>query len=253
MLVILLAGLWAGRSGGQDIPLVNLTTGVVGSGTVERNPDQTFYEVGTTVSLRAIADDGFVFQAWSGPVADPLSADTTILLKSNTLVGATFVASGKPQLKTDPDGNAPLDFGTVETGLLSNARVRTITLSNVGGGTLEGTAVVRAGTSRPFGVLSGASFRLAANESSQVQVIFDPFNVDFGLGGVPISDVLNITSNGGNAAIPLTGVAIPSSELACSCARVDPGGKPWGDALVLVAAFGILLLARPGRTFVLTP
>jgi MYXO-CTERM domain-containing protein len=243
VLVVLLLFAGSGEAAAQE-NLVNLTTSVIGGGSIVRDPDQTFYEIGTTVSLTAIADEGFVFQAWSGPVADPLSDNTTILMKSNTLVGATFVPSSKPQLKTSPEAGTPLDFGVVETGLLSITSVRTITVTNVGGGTLEGTAAVRAGTSRPYGVLSGESFSLAPNQSAEVRVIFDPFNVDLNLGGVTISDVLLVTSNGGSAEIPLTGVAIASSELVCSCASVAPGGKRWGDTLLLLAVLGILAVVR---------
>jgi hypothetical protein len=246
ILLVVLLGVSAGTAAGQDT-LVNLTTGVTGSGLIVREPDQTFYEIGTTVSLTAIADDGFVFQAWSGPVADPASEQTTVLLKSNTLVGATFVPSSKPRLKTDPDAGTPLDFGTVETGLLSLAQVRTVTVTNVGGGTLEGTAVVRAGTSRPYGIVSGGSFSLAANESAEVQVVFDPFNVDLG-SSFPINGDLDLISNGGNAEIPLTGVAIANSEFACQCATIRPGGPPWGDALVMVVLLGMLCLTRRRST-----
>lgn len=251
-LVVLLLVAGSGEAAAQVNTQVNLTTSVIGGGSIVRDPDQTFYDIGATVSLAAIADDGFVFQAWSGPVADPLSDSTTILLKSNTLVTATFVSSGKPALKTNPEAGTPLDFGVVETGLLSIAEVRTILVTNSGGGTLEGTAAVRAGTSRPYGVLSGGSFSLAASQSAEVRVVFDPFNVDLNRGSVPVSDVLIVTSNGGNAEIPLTGVAIASGELACSCATVAPGGKPWGDTLLLLATVAILAVVRRSPALVAT-
>jgi len=224
---------------------VNLTTAVIGGGVIVRNPDQIFYEVGTIVSLSAIADEGFVFESWSGPVADPESAETTILLKSNTLVSATFVASSKPQLKVEPDSETPLDFGVVETGLLSNAKFRSVTVTNLGGGVLEGTANVRAGTRRPYGLVSGGNFSLTANQSAQILLVFDPFNVNDVSSGVRIDGVLDITSNGGNAAISLTGLAVISSELGCSCATIRPDNLPWGDALLLLATLGVLAWARP--------
>lgn len=218
---------------------VNLTTGVIGNGTIVRTPDETFYPVGTVVSLIAIPDDGFAFESWSGPVADPDQPETTVVLKTNTLVSATFVPTDKPQLQVKPAEDDGLDFGTVETGLLSQATERTLTVTNVGGGTLEGTANVRTGSGRPYRVLSGGSFSLDATESAEVRVAFDPFNVSL---PTTINDILELRSNGGDADVLLTGVAVVNGELGCSCATIQPGNPPWGDLGMLVLALAILLI-----------
>ena len=225
----------------QDDGLVNLTTAVTGSGTILRDPDETFYKKGTTVSLSAIPDEDFVFQEWIGPVADPLSPDTTIVLEVNTLVGATFVPITKPLLKVSPESGTTLDFGVVETGLLSNARTLTITVTNVGGGTLEGSAALISTGGRPFGILSGGSFSLAANESAEMRLIFDPFNTSF---GITLNELLKITSNGGSAELPLTGVAVLNGELACNGGAGRSGASPWGDALLILCVLTILVVSR---------
>lgn len=56
VLAIFLIAIGGGSAFAQGNPQVNLTTGVIGGGTIERIPDQTLSDVGTTVSLTAIAD-----------------------------------------------------------------------------------------------------------------------------------------------------------------------------------------------------
>ncbi len=250
LLAALFITLAAHTATAQDDGLVNLTTGVVGSGTILRDPDQTFYKKGTTISLSAIPDEGFVFQEWSGPVADPLSPDTTILLEVNTLVGATFVPIIKPQLKTSPESGTTIDFGVVETGLLSNPRTQTITITNIGGGTLEGSAALTGTAARPYGIVSGGTFSLAANQTAEIEIRFDPFNTDF---RITLNDLLKITSNGGSAELPLTGIATLSGELlACSSSTGRTGSSPWGDAVLILALVILLALTRHSAPATLT-
>jgi len=67
-----------------------LTTSVVGSGTINRNPNQATYPDGTTVTLTAIPSAGWTFDHWSGDLGGSANPDT-ILMDSDKSVTAHFV------------------------------------------------------------------------------------------------------------------------------------------------------------------
>src|SRR5258708_29276092 len=82
-----------------------LTTGVSsGHGTVSP-ASGSYFPAGSTVSLLATADAGYVFSTWTGPVANPSSASTTVVMSGPTTATAQFVApdfslSGSPGRRT---------------------------------------------------------------------------------------------------------------------------------------------------------
>lgn len=107
-----------------------------------------------------------------------------------------------------------IPFGTV----LAGASVtNSFTVSNAGGGTLSGTASVSA----PFGIVSGASYNLASNQSQTVVVVFNPTTAG--------SYNQNVTlTGGGGAAVAVSGtatnatVALPTvSAIAMNVTDVD--------------------------------
>jgi hypothetical protein len=60
-------------------------------GSVTTPGEGTFvYDYGTVVDLVAVADCGYQFKCWSGPVADPTSACTTVTITEDTCVRAVF-------------------------------------------------------------------------------------------------------------------------------------------------------------------
>jgi hypothetical protein len=70
-----------------------LAIGVVGSGSVTKDPDQPTYDYGSAVTLNAVAGSGFRFAGWSGDTTG--TTDTlTVLLWGDTNVTATFDAVG---------------------------------------------------------------------------------------------------------------------------------------------------------------
>jgi hypothetical protein len=100
-----------------------LTTGAVPAGGGVVSPASgAYFTAGTNVSLTAIAASGYTFSGWSGPVANPSSASTTITMNSPESVVASFVPSGAAAL-----------FGNI-TGKsgAAGARVWSIQLSNNG-------------------------------------------------------------------------------------------------------------------------
>ena len=66
-----------------------LTTNVVGSGTVARNPDQVTYGSGAVVTLTATPAAGWSFAGWSGDLSGSANPQT-ITLDANKTVTATF-------------------------------------------------------------------------------------------------------------------------------------------------------------------
>lgn len=95
-----------------------------------------------------------------------------------------------PQILVTPGS---LDFGT--TGI-PFPKTLTLSVTNVGGGTLSGTASVVGGA--PYSITAGASYSLAANAGQNVTVQFAPTAIG------SFSDSVVFTGGGG-ASIPVTG------------------------------------------------
>ncbi|HNS32356.1 MAG TPA: cohesin domain-containing protein [bacterium] len=74
-------------------PLYTLTAvaSPAGGGTVAKDPDQAQYRSGTVVDLTANANAGYRFDSWTGGVADPNSATTTVTMDANKTVTANFI------------------------------------------------------------------------------------------------------------------------------------------------------------------
>ncbi len=68
-----------------------LTTSIVsGFGTIQRNPNQTSYAPGTSVTLTATPSTGYAFTGWSGSVTTTTNP-VTIVMNDNMTVSASFV------------------------------------------------------------------------------------------------------------------------------------------------------------------
>lgn len=66
------------------------------SGMVNATPDRCIYAAGSVVSLAATPADGWRFDHWEGPVADPAVPVTTVTVNGNTEVTAHFAESAQP-------------------------------------------------------------------------------------------------------------------------------------------------------------
>jgi len=74
-----------------NLVLYTLDIAIVGSGTVEKAPDQNTYHSGDVVTLTADANDGWTFSGWTGDVNNVSANPTTITIgDSNEAVTATF-------------------------------------------------------------------------------------------------------------------------------------------------------------------
>lgn len=71
-------------------PLSTVATATVGMGSIAITPELAAYPAGTTVTLTATADAGWLFQGWSGTVAD--TANPLVLtITQNHVLTATFI------------------------------------------------------------------------------------------------------------------------------------------------------------------
>jgi len=66
-----------------------LNTAAAGGGTIQRDPDLARYPTGTNVTLRAVANTGFVFVGWSGD-ASGTNNPITLTMSGNKTVTASF-------------------------------------------------------------------------------------------------------------------------------------------------------------------
>jgi len=63
-----------------------------GSGVTSPRADTEFeFTVGTTVSMVAVANEGWVFDHWDGAVTDPTNWESSVVLDSNKVITANFV------------------------------------------------------------------------------------------------------------------------------------------------------------------
>jgi uncharacterized repeat protein (TIGR02543 family) len=108
-----------------------LTTGVspAGTGTVTP-PSGNYYAPSTVVPIAAAPNAGYVFNSWTGPVASPTSASTTVTMNEPTTVTANFTPAA-----TSLSGLVVGKSGP------QNARVWTLRLSNSGPGVANGAQI----------------------------------------------------------------------------------------------------------------
>jgi len=99
-----------------------LTVTIVGSGIVNKNPNQPTYHYGDIVTLTAIANTGWAFSGWSGDLTGSTNP-TTITINGNKSVTATFtqneyiltiVIEGSGIVNKNPD-QTTYPYGTVVT------------------------------------------------------------------------------------------------------------------------------------------
>jgi subtilisin-like proprotein convertase family protein len=67
-----------------------LTISAGTGGVVSPVPEGGWYDNGTVVILQATANDGYTFSSWTGPVANPSNATTTVTMNQPQTVSANF-------------------------------------------------------------------------------------------------------------------------------------------------------------------
>ena len=88
-----------------EAPPVTLTMAVTGNGSTEPPVGSHDYPQGTVVDITATADPGWEFAGWSGDVAAPGSATTTVTMDADKTVTANFVPEGEVALTVQVSGS----------------------------------------------------------------------------------------------------------------------------------------------------
>jgi len=129
----------------------NVTTAVVGNGSVTLTPDLPAYTTGDTVLVTALPDTGWSFGGWSGGLSGIENPDTIIVM-SDSSVTATFNA----------------DLYTIATGVVGNGSVdRVPDLVNY----TYGDTVLITATPDPGWTFTGWSGGLAGNENPDTIIV----------------------------------------------------------------------------------
>jgi uncharacterized repeat protein (TIGR01451 family) len=212
-----------------------LTTGVspAGSGTVTPASGQ-FFNAGTVVPVSATPNSGFTFSNWTGPVADPNAASTTVTMNAATSIVANFTANGPTVSPTS------IDFGTVIDPALEVRKVH-ITNPGTSAAPLHITLTPGSGPhAKNFFFLSLCPASLLPGKSCDVFVSFAvPENNE--LIGVSTA-TLNVTSGSSVKHVALSATVIDPEPL------FTPGHLDFGTHKVLSSTTQSVTLKNIGKT-----
>ena len=146
----------------------------------------TFYSSGTIVPLTATPKAGFTFSSWTGKVANPTSASTTITMNAAESVTANFTST--PVVLLSPTS---VNFGEVY--LSPGMRSKNVTLKNAGTSALliSNVSLTLGGGTNPgeFGFNNLCPAKLGVEKTCTIAVSFSAEDV-----GSP-SATLNIADN----------------------------------------------------------
>jgi hypothetical protein len=118
----------------------------------------TYYAAGSGVSLAATANTGYSFSSWTGNVANPNSASTTVTMSAPETVTANFSPNATPTTTTLVSSLNPSTFGQSVT--------FTATVTPTGGGTPTGTVTFTADGSNVLGTISLSGGQAALGTSA---------------------------------------------------------------------------------------
>jgi len=134
-----------------------------------------------------------VTMAFNPTSAGSYSQSVTLTGGGGASVGLTGSATNPPVNPSIQVMPGSIAFGTVLSG---GSQTGGLTVKNVGGGTLSGTASVGS----PFSIVSGGSYNLSSNQSQTVTMAFNPTSAG------SYSQSVTLTGGGG-ASVGLTGSA----------------------------------------------
>ncbi len=180
--------------------------------------------------------------SWTSATASSEASGTTLTATIDDLssaFAAIEIFDAEPELTITPDPRFEAIVGIAQVGETVNT---TFTVTNTGGGTLTGFAVLTNTGSDTFALVGEADYSLATGESDTVTVSFTPSGaMDFRgtitfNGGDPQEETVTLRGTG------TTPLDKPVVILGCAGGSVA-SGSPWGDAIVVLLALGALLAA----------
>jgi Divergent InlB B-repeat domain/Abnormal spindle-like microcephaly-assoc'd, ASPM-SPD-2-Hydin len=144
-----------------------LTTGMSPSGGGTVTPATgSYYASGAVVNLSATPSSGYAFSSWTGSVANPSSASTTITMSGPETVTANFISA----ITIAP---ASVSFGTVYLGKKAS---ESVTLTNNGTASItisSRTITAPDNALGDYSVTSGCTGSLGARKSCTISLSFD--------------------------------------------------------------------------------
>jgi len=169
-----------------------LTLNADGNGTVDADPDQTTYIYGDVVTLTAIANPGWTFDAWSGD-ASGTALSTTVTITGNMAVTATFTQDGY-SLDVDTVGNGSVGMDPVQGSYAYN-QVVTLTATADPGWTFASWSGDASGSDNPLQItiqgdtlitatFTQNAYALTVNISGNGTVVADPDQPSYAYGDV---------------------------------------------------------------------
>lgn len=153
------------------------------------------------------------YQGTELTVTSPANGRITVR-DSGSITEINLVVTGSPGGTSNPVisvSPSSIDFGPVQVGSSSE---QSLTVTNVGGGTLSGTATVSAA----FSIVSGGSYNLSANQPQIVTVRFSPTAAQSYTG-----TVLFTGGGGATRTVTGTGATAPTYSLTTSLNPTDGG------------------------------
>lgn len=139
-------------AGGGSTTQYSLTTGSIGSGTIDLSPSGGTYDEGTTVTLTAIPDQGWQFDGWSGDLSGTTNP-VNLLMNSNKNVTALFSMTTSQQftVSTTANGSGSIILNP-SGGVYAEGTVVSITAQPATGWQFDSWSGDVSGTSNPVSI-----------------------------------------------------------------------------------------------------
>jgi uncharacterized repeat protein (TIGR01451 family) len=178
-----------------------LTTSAGGGGSVSPGAG-SYYNAGSTVSVTATAIPGFQFAGWSGPVSNPSSPTTTVVMSSPIAISAGFQAL-LPDLTISQSHSG--NFTQGQTGALY-----TVLVANIGTGTALGPVIVTEAPAAGLNLVSlsgvgwtcpAGTFTCTRSDALAPSAVYPPITVTVNVAANAVSAVLSSATVAGGSEV----------------------------------------------------
>ncbi|UCG50769.1 MAG: fibronectin type III domain-containing protein, partial [Candidatus Latescibacterota bacterium] len=168
-----------------------LTTDVVGSGSIDVDPDQATYRNGDTIVLTAVPDPGWVFDSWSGDLSGSTNPETIVIAGSDVTVTATFIqetytlttnVNGGGSVTKTPDQSTYVYGDIVNVEAVPNTGWSFSSWSGGLGGTENPTTITITGNTTVTANFNEGAYELTTNVVGSGWIDVDPDQATYGNG-----------------------------------------------------------------------